>query len=107
MYTLKLSGPFKNDLKSSVNYIKNTLQNPVAADNLKEAVKKAYKKIKENPYFYAVVPNEYLASLGYRLKIVNNYVIFYYVIGKTINIARFLYGRRDWANILDKAIEIK
>ena len=100
MYSLKLSGPFKNDLRSSVNYIKNTLQNPIAANNLKDEVKKAYKKIKENPFFYAAVPNEFLASLGYRFKVVKNYIIFYYVFGKTINIVRFLYGKRDWMNIL-------
>jgi plasmid stabilization system protein ParE len=102
MYTLKFSEPFKNDLKSSVNYIKNTLQNPIAANNLKDSVKSAYKNIKKNPFLYPVVPNDYLASLGYRFKVVNNYIIFYYVIEKTINITRFLYGHRDWINILDK-----
>lgn len=102
MYTLKLSELFKYDVRSSVHYIKNTLQNPVAANNLKDAVKKAYKTIKENPFLYTLVPDEYLASLGYRFKVVNNYIIFYYVIDKTINITRFLYGHRNWMNILDK-----
>jgi plasmid stabilization system protein ParE len=107
MYTIKFSELFKNDLKSSVNYIRNTLQNPIVANNLKETVKKAYKNIRENPFFYAAVPDEYLASLGYRFKIVNNYIIFFYVIGKTINMARFLYGHRDWINILDIKIKTK
>ena len=49
-----------------------------------------------------LVNDEYLANLGYRLKKVKNYLIFY-IIGednKYIKIVRFLYGRRDWMNIL-------
>jgi plasmid stabilization system protein ParE len=88
----------------SVDYIRNTLQNPIAANNLKDVVKKTYKNIKGNPFLYPTVPNDYLFSLGYRFAIVNNYIIFYYVTEKTINITRFLYGHRDWINILDKKL---
>jgi plasmid stabilization system protein ParE len=100
MYTLKLSEPFINDVDSSVNYIKHTLQAPVAAKRLSDEVKKAYKKIKETPFIYPAVPDKYLASLGYRFTMVNNYMMFYIVENKTINISRFLYGHRDWINIL-------
>jgi plasmid stabilization system protein ParE len=102
MYTLKLSEPFINDVDKSVCYIKHTLQAPVAAKNLKEEVKKAYKKIKETPFIYPAVPDKYLASLGYRFIMVNNYMMFYVVEDKIIYISRFLYGHRDWMNILGK-----
>jgi hypothetical protein len=55
-------------------------------------------KIKENPNIRSLVQDKYLASLGYRWINVKNYTIFY--------IIRFLYGRRNWINILkEKTIE--
>jgi len=80
----------------------------MAAENLiKEILEKLY-LIKENPKISPLVQDEYLASLGYRLINVKNYVIFY-IIGndnKHIKIIRFLYKRRNWINILkEKPIE--
>ena len=88
------------DVKSSVIYIKYVLQNPIAAQRLKDQVKKAYNKIRENPYIYPVVPVEYLAFKGYRFIKIKNYMLFFKVNEKQINIERFLYGPRDWINLL-------
>ena len=79
MYSLKFSEPFIKDLDSSIIYIKHTLQAPVAAQRLKDEVKKAYKKLKETPFSYPAVPVKYLATLGYRFLRVKNYMIFYTV----------------------------
>ena len=102
MYKLKLSEPFVEDVNISVNYIKNTLLEPIAAQRLKDDVKKAYKKIRENPLIYPVVPDKYLSELGYRFKMVKNYILFYIVEKKVIKVTRFLHGHRDWMNILGK-----
>ena len=101
MYKLQLSKYYLEELKSAVYYIRHDLQNPIAANNLKEEVKKTYKKIKENPFLYPAVPDEYLASIGFRFAMVKNYLLFFKVKEKQINIDRFLYGHRDWMNILD------
>ena len=101
MYTLKFAKIFKEDVKSSVNYIKHTLHAPAAAERLKDEIKNTYKKIKEMPFIYPVVPNSYLASLGFRFTMVKNYMLFYIVEEKEITIIRFLYGHRDWINILE------
>ena len=100
MYTLNFSELFRGDVKSSVDYIKRTLQAPAAAQRLKDEIKKTYKKIKETPFTYPAVPDEYLASMGFRFVMVKNYMIFYIVEENQINIIRFLYGHRDWMNIL-------
>jgi plasmid stabilization system protein ParE len=107
MYTLNFSKLFKEDVKSSVNYIKHALQNPIAADRLKNEIRTAYKKIKEMPYIYPAVPNEYLGSMGFRFTMIKNYMLFYTVEEKQINILRFLYGHRDWINILQNTNEIE
>jgi plasmid stabilization system protein ParE len=101
MYKLLLSKYYREELKSAVNYIKQDLQNPIAADSLKEEAKKTYKKIKENPYMYPAVPDEHLASKGFRFVMVKNYMLFYTVIEKEVIVLRFLYGYRDWMNLLD------
>jgi plasmid stabilization system protein ParE len=100
MYKLIFGKIFKEDVKSSVIYINNTLQAPVAAQRLKTEIKKAYKILKDTPFIYPVVPNDYLASYGFRFTMVKNYMMFYIVEENQINIVRFLYGRRDWINIL-------
>ncbi|MCL1928440.1 MAG: type II toxin-antitoxin system RelE/ParE family toxin [Treponema sp.] len=100
MFNVKFSNYLFEDVESSVNYIKYVLQNPVAAKRLKNEVQKAYKKIKENPLIYPLVPVEYLASKGYRFSMIKNYMLFFKVKEKQINIVRFLYGPRDWINIL-------
>ena len=101
MYKIKFSNYLYEDLESSINYIKYVLQNPVAAQRLKNEVKKAFEKIKKNPFIYPVVPVEYLASKGYRFMVIKNYMLFFKVKEKQINIDRFLYGPRDWINILE------
>jgi len=100
MYTISFAKSYEEDVKSSVNYIKNNLQNPTAAENLKIEIKAKYKNIKENPLAYPVVSDEYLALKGYRFALVKNYMIFFIVIEKQIEIIRFLYGPMDWMNIL-------
>jgi plasmid stabilization system protein ParE len=101
MYKLKFSNFIYDDIKTSFNYIKYVLQNPIAAQRLKSEIKKTYNKIKENPFIYPAVPVKQLALKGFRFTMVKNYMLFYKVKQKVINIERFLYGHRDWVNILE------
>jgi addiction module RelE/StbE family toxin len=104
MYKLNFTKTFKEDVKSSINYIKRTLQAPGAAERLKSEIKKTYKIIKDTPLIYPIVPNDYLASMGFRFTMVKNYLLFYIIQEKEINIVRFLYGHRDWINILTNTL---
>ena len=100
MFKIKFSNYVYEDTESSINYIKFVLQNPIAAQKLKKEIKKAYRKIKENPFIYPSVPVEHLAARGYRFIMVMNYMLFFRVKEKIINVERLLYGPRDWINIL-------
>ena len=95
-------------MDSSYNYIKNKLEAPKAADNLIREIMESLNKLKENPNIRPLVQDKYLASLGYRLINVKNYVIFYIIDNdnRHIKIIRFLYKKRNWINILkEKATE--
>jgi hypothetical protein len=56
MYKLFFAKKFKDDVKQSLNYIKDILQAPVAAERLKTEIKRTYKIIKDSPFIYPVVP---------------------------------------------------
>ena len=108
MYRLIFSKLYHSDLDESHSYISEKLENRMAADRLIVEAKKKLVEIRNNPTHRPLVYDEYLSSLGYRLKFVKNYIIFY-IIGednKHIKIVRFLYGRRDWMSILkEKTVE--
>jgi len=74
----------------------------MAADNLIKEIIECLDKIKKNPNIRPLVQDKYLASLGYRLINVKNYMVFYIIDNdnKHIRIIRFLYNKRNWINIL-------
>jgi plasmid stabilization system protein ParE len=80
----------------------------MAAKNLKNEVKEKLIYISKNPTHRPLVNDKYLASLGYRLISVKNYLIFYIIDDDDIHIkiVRFLYCKRDWINLLkEKTVE--
>jgi len=102
MYFLNITDIAEEDILSTVRYIANVLKAPMAANNLLDEIEK-YEEILENtPNIYPFVSDEYLAKKGLRFVMVKNYIMFYTINEdeKTVNVIRFLYGRRDWNNIL-------
>lgn len=94
-YKLKILPLFEDDLNEIVDYITNRLQNPIAAENLVDAVESAirerltcaesfepYHSAKERRYPY------------YRIS-VKNFTVFYVVIGDVMEVRRIVYSRRD------------
>ena len=77
MFTLSFSDDFKRDVCSAIDYIKNILEAPMAAQNHSKEIEKTYIKLEENPYRRPLVQNKFLALKGYRSIKVKNYVIFY------------------------------
>lgn len=94
-YKLQILPLFEDDLNEIVDYIANRLQNPIAAENLVDAVEAAiaerltcaeafepYRSSKERRYPY------------YRIQ-VKNFTIFYVVIDDIMEVRRIIYSRRD------------
>jgi len=102
MFNLIFSEKINNDIISSMNYIKNTLNAPMAARKHLEELKKKYMKLKENPFVRPLVMNKFLASKGIRFIKVKKYILIYKIDedNNTVYLYRFMYGRRDWINIL-------
>ncbi|MDR0301116.1 MAG: type II toxin-antitoxin system RelE/ParE family toxin [Treponema sp.] len=107
MFKLVFSEKINDEIVSSINYIKNTLKSPMAAQNHVDELKKKYLKLKENPFARPLVQNKFLASNGIRFIMVKKYMLIYRVDeeNNTVFLYRFIYCRRDWINILTNEIK--
>ena len=96
----------EEDILSTVKYITNVLKNPVAANNLLDEIEHHEKNLEDNPYIYPLVNDDYLSEKGLRLIVIKNFLMFFIINEdiKIVNIIRFLYGRRNWKNILVKNV---
>lgn len=97
-YEVKIFPTAKQDLLEIIDYL-NTLS--------AEAALRYYDKLTEEiascPICRSGAPAPAtlaLAAKGYRYLVVENYLVFYTISGKTVQIQRILYGRRDYQNIL-------
>ena len=98
MYHIDITEPAENDINEAVKYITEQLLKPSAAGKLVDDAEPAIFSLNEMPQRHALVKDDDLARLGFRIMPVNNYLVFYIIREekKTVVIQRFLYGRRDW-----------
>ncbi|GHS94011.1 translation repressor RelE [Synergistales bacterium] len=101
-YQVKLTGLVKRDMRHVAEYIANELKNPNAANRLIDDAEEHILSLSESSFLYPLVRDDYLAGNGVRHFPVRNYLVFYVVseASKSVVVLRFLYGRRDWINIL-------
>ena len=102
MYFLNITYAAEQDILSAVKYITDVLKVPNAANNLLDEIEKIEELLENTPDIYSFVSDEYLAEKGLKSVVIKNYIMFYIINEdkKTVNVVRFLYGRRDWQNIL-------
>ena len=101
-YEVRHSQPAIEDLADILRHFLEVRKEPQIALNLLDAIDKEIGSLSTMPRRCPLVRDDFLASLGYRLLIVENYIAFFTIDeGKRIvNIERILYARRDWQSIL-------
>ena len=90
----------ERDLQSIWRYISDDLLEPNTADNLLERIDEGILTLEQMPRRNKLVNDERLARQGIRLLHIENYIVFYTVSEKTVNIIRVLYSHRDWQSLL-------
>lgn len=92
----------KADIRDAVGYIAKNLREPNTARAMSERLRDAILSLSSMPERFPLVRDNYLASMGIRATSVGNYLIFYVVNHekRRVDIARVLYGKRDWIRIL-------
>ena len=97
-YKIRIFPTAKQDMEDVIAYL-NTLSPEVALryyDLLVDEIASLAKMPERCPR-----PKDLaLAAKGYRYLIVKNYLVFYVVVGDTVQVRRILYARRDYQSLL-------
>lgn len=94
-YELRILPLFEEDLNEIVDYICDVLQNPVAADDMVDAVEEAiYERLSCAEAFEPYYSAHERRYPYYRIP-VKSYTIYYVVIGNIMEVRRIIYSRRD------------
>ena len=101
-YKVDVTDEAKADIRAAARYIAVELRQPDTAENLLDSFDEEITSLEKMPERYGYVHDEYLASLGIRMAMVKNYLMFYLVdrTALTVTIIRTLHGQRDWISIL-------
>lgn len=105
-YQIHITKTAERDLADAADYIEFTLKNPSAADKLLDKAEEKISELSAFPEVHALIDDPVLSAWGIRFTVVNNYLAFYTIIGDTIYIIRFLYGKRDWISILKQGFAL-
>jgi len=86
------------DLIETREYYTQVLQTPSTRvfDRFMEIIG----RLEENPLIFPLVRDPHLREKGYRLVPIENFLVFYVINGRTVEIRRFLFGGRKYSSIL-------
>lgn len=103
MYKLVYLPAALDDMVSIVKYISVHLSNPAAAERLAEEMISQAEKLTVMPYKCIIYMTNRIFRHEYRKLMIKNYIMFYYIDEdtKTITIARVLYARRNYKELLE------
>ena len=96
-YDVRLLRIAEDDFSEIVSYI--AADRPSAAEDLASKIEKNLRLLSTNPHLGRVPKEEELAQVAYRYLVVENYLIFYKIEGKTVYIYRILHGARDYSSL--------
>jgi len=97
-YEIRYLSTAENDLIDIFEYIKK--DNPTAAISQLEKFDNLISQLALNPYLGVIPKDERLKKLGYRMLIVNKYLVFYVVKTETVQIRRIIHGSRRYSFLL-------
>ena len=99
-YTVRWLSIAEQDFQDIVLYI--AADNISAADMLAHRIEKHLQRLVRHPYLGRMPNDHQLAAMGYRVLVIEDYLIFYKITGKTVLIHRILHGARDLKSLLDE-----
>lgn len=99
-YTLRVTPLFERDFTASYDYIKNDLQNPIAAQRLMDDTRRAITERLTNPLMFEPYSSTIDRKSPYYPIRVRNYTVFYVVIDNVMEVRRFIYSKRDITKLL-------
>lgn len=99
-YRLRFLGTFEKDLNETIDYIQYNLNNPTAAINFVNDVEKAIYGRLECPLVFEPYLSRKERKHKYYRIYVNNYIIFYVVIGDVMEVRRLIHKSREYIALI-------
>ena len=97
-YEIRIFPTAQQDLLDVIDYL-NTLSKDAALDYYDRLVSEI-ESLSMMPERCPRPRDLALAAKGYRYLLVGNYLVFYVIVGKVVQIRRILYARRDYRQLL-------
>lgn len=97
-YQVRLLPVAEDDLIEIVTYI--ALDRPSAAEALANRIEERLAQLSTHPKLGTVPREDELARIGYRYLVVEDYLIFYMIDGRSVIVHRVLHGARDYLGFL-------
>jgi len=94
-YKIRYLSTAEKDLIDIFEYIKK--DNPAAAISQLEKFDNSIYKLALNPFLGVIPKDERLKKLGYRMLIVDKYLVFYVIKTETVQIRRIIHGARRYS----------
>ncbi len=88
----------EQDLADTRDYFLNILK--TTSTQVFEKVLSTIAQLELNPLIYPQVKDSLLQAKGYRFVPIDNFLMFFVVVGKQVQIRRFLYGGRKYNSLL-------
>jgi toxin ParE1/3/4 len=88
------------DLQSIFDYISGDLSSPQAALLLLDTIDEKVQRLSEFPYSCECARDATLKKKGYRLLVIQNYIVFYVVLKDIVEIRRILYKKSSYQPML-------
>ena len=100
--TLVYSPQARADLRDIKTYIRDTLLNPIAAENVTRKILKSCALLKENPKLGAELSEKTGKDTDMRYLIISQYIAFYKTDDKAVRIIRIKNARTNYMHIIFK-----
>jgi toxin ParE1/3/4 len=98
VYEIRYLKTAEKDLEEIFDYILS--DRPTAAVSILEKFDQSIARLGLNPKLGVVPKEDRLKDLGYRMLIIDNYLVFYVIKGKTVQIRRIIHGARQYNHLI-------
>jgi plasmid stabilization system protein ParE len=89
----------EQDLDEILSYLKS--ESVKTAEGFFNSLHKSFEKVAMFPELYPLSRDRALAEKGYRIIPIGNYLVFYIIREKEVQILRILFGRREYSGLLE------
>lgn len=98
-FTLRLLSIAEQDFLDLIEYV--AAENMSAAHHLADQIEQSIQQLQQYPFLGKVPADPKLARMGYRVLIVDGYLVFYKIRRKAVLVYRIIHGARDILPLLE------